>query len=101
MRFLSKGGREKDKTAIVFNSRITIKGIPLEAYDYMVNGKSAVEWVMDRYEASTDKDSGIKDDPNDWCREHNDPAYILNLVKRVIRVSMETNQIVCALPPMA
>lgn len=101
MRFASLGGRNKDKSVIVFNSRITLRGIPLQVYDYVVNGKSAIEWVMERYQVSTDKDSGIKNDPNDWCREHNDPAYILNLVKRVIRVSMETNQIVCALPPMA
>ena len=101
MRFASLGGRNKDKSVIVFNSRITLRGIPLQAYDYVVNGKSAIEWVMERYQVSTDKDSGIKDDPNDWCREHNDPAYILNLVKRVIRVSIETNQIVCVLPPMA
>lgn len=98
MRFASLGGRNKDKSVIVFNSRITLRGIPLEAYDYVVNGKSAIEWVMERYQVSTDKDSGIKDDPNDWCREHNDPAYILNLVKRVIRVSMETAAIVSALP---
>lgn len=101
MRFASLGGRNKDKSVIVFNSRITLRGIPLQAYDYVVNGKSAIEWVMERYQVSTDKDSGIKNDPNDWCREHNDPAYILNLVKRVIRVSMETNQIVCSLPPIA
>lgn len=98
MRFASLGGRNKDKSVIVFNSRITLRGIPLEAYDYVVNGKSAIEWVMERYQVSTDKDSGIKDDPNDWCREHNDPTYTLNLVKRVIRVSMETIAIVSALP---
>ena len=98
LRFASKGGREKDRSVIVFNSRITIKGIPEQAYDYMVNGKSAIEWVMDRYEAATDKESGIKDDPNEWCRESNDPAYILNLLKRVIRVSMDTVEIVGGLP---
>jgi len=100
MRFASLGGRNKDKSVIIFNSHITLRGIPLQAYDYVVNGKSAIEWVMERYQVSTDKDSGIKNDPNDWCREHNDPAYILNLVKRVIRVSMETSQIVCSLPPI-
>lgn len=100
MRFASLGGREKDKSVIVFNSRITLKGIPLQAYDYVVNGKSAVEWVMERYQVWEDKDSGIKDDPNDWCREHNDPSYILNLVKRVIRVSMDTVKIVRALPSL-
>ena len=98
LRFASKGGREKDRSVIVFNSRITIKGIPEQAYDYMVNGKSAIEWVMDRYEAATDKESGIKDDPTEWCRESNDPAYILNLLKRVIRVSMDTVEIVGGLP---
>lgn len=100
MRFASKGGREKDRSVIVFNSRITVKGIPEEAYDYMVNGKSAIEWVMDRYQVTKDKVSAIVDDPNDWCREHNDPAYILNLLKRVIRVSMETVEIVGGLPSL-
>ena len=98
MRFASLGGRNKDESVIVFNSRITLRGIPLQAYNYVVNGKSAIEWVMERYQVSTDKDSGIKDDPNDWCREHDDPAYILNLVKRVIRVSVETVKIVGGLP---
>jgi len=98
MRFARADGREKDKSVIIYNSRITLRGIPLEAYDYVVNGKSAIEWVMERYQVSTDADSGIRNDPNDWCREHNDPAYILNLLKRVVRVSMETARIVKGLP---
>jgi len=53
---------------------------------------------MERYQVSIDKESGIKNDPNAWCREHNDPRYILDLVKRVIRVSMETREIVNHLP---
>jgi len=77
-----------------------LRCIPLEAYDYVVNGKSAIEWVMERYQVSTDKESGIKDDPNDWCREHNDPTYILNLIKRVIRVSVETVRTVSSIPPI-
>lgn len=94
MRFPKKG----EKGSIIFNPFITFKNIPLEAYDYVVNGKSALEWIMERYAATVDKDSGIRNDPNDWCREHNDPRYIYNLVKRIIRVSMETNKIVAALP---
>ena len=94
----SAGGREKDKSVIVFNGRITLKGIPPETYEYVVNGKSAVEWVMEHYQDYTDKDNGIRNDANDWCREHDDPAYILNLVKRVIRVSVETVKIVGGLP---
>ncbi|MBV4492713.1 DEAD/DEAH box helicase [Pseudomonas oryzicola] len=98
MRFASAGGREKDKSVLIFNGRITLKNIPPETHEYVVNGKSALEWVMERYEPYTDKDSGIKNDPNEWCREHEDPTYILNLVKRVIRVSVETVKIVGGLP---
>jgi predicted helicase len=55
---------------------------------------------MERYQVTTDKDSGIKNDPNDWCREHDDPAYIFNLVQRVVRVSVETAQIVKTMPKL-
>ncbi len=98
MDFASLGGREKDRSMIVFNSRIRLKGIPLEAYGYIVNGKSAIEWIMERYQVTTDPDSGIANDPNEWCREHNEPRYILDLIKRIVRVSMETNRIVAGLP---
>ncbi len=86
-----KNGKEIDKTTIVFNSRITLSGIPLEAYEYVVNGKPALEWVMERYAVKIDKDSGIKNDPNLWSE---DPRYILDLVKRIVRVSFETVRIV-------
>lgn len=94
MRFPKKG----EKGSIIFNERITFKGIPLEAYDYVVNGKSALEWIMERYAVTVDKDSGIRNDPNDWCQEQGDPCYVYNLVRRIIRVSMETNKIVSGLP---
>jgi predicted helicase len=97
MRF-GKSGKDVDKTKIIYNSHITLSGIPLEAYEYIVNGKPAIEWIMERYQRTVDKDSGIVNDPNDWPREHNDPAYILNLVKRIIAVSVETMKIVKALP---
>ena len=94
MRFPKKG----ERGTIIYNGNITFKGIPLDAYDYVVNGKSALDWLMERYAITIDKDSGIRNDPNDWCREHNDPTYIYNLVKRIIRVSLETNRIVAGLP---
>lgn len=93
-------GEKWDKTTLHYNARITLTGIPLEAYDYVVNGKPALEWLMERYQITVDKDSGIRNDPNDWAREHNDPRYILDLFKRVIRVSLETNRIVAALPAL-
>jgi predicted helicase len=94
-------GRQRkmiDKGTIHYNSSITLSGIPLEAYEYVVNGKPALEWILERYQVTVDKDSGI--DPNDWCREHNQPRYIIDLVKRIVRVSLETNRIVASLPPL-
>ena len=91
-------GEKVDKTTIHYNSRIMLTNIPLEAYDYVVNGKSAIEWIMERYQVTVDKDSGIRNDPNDWAREHKQPRYILDLLKRVIAVSMETMKIVQSLP---
>jgi predicted helicase len=99
MRF-GKVGKEEDKTKIQYNSHITLTGIPLESYDYVVNGRSAIEWIMERYQQTRDKDSGIINNPNDWAKEHDDPKYILNLLKRVITVSLETMKIVNALPPL-
>jgi predicted helicase len=58
--------KQIDKTTIAYNSHITISGIPLEAYDYVVNGKSAIEWIMERYQVTRDKDSGIANDPREW-----------------------------------
>ncbi|MDR1085982.1 MAG: DEAD/DEAH box helicase family protein [Deltaproteobacteria bacterium] len=92
--------RKYDKTAIQFNSSIRITGIPLEAYDYVINGRSAVEWILDRYQVEVDSKSGIKNDPNDWAKEHNQPRYILDLILRVITVSLDTMKIVDSLPKL-
>ncbi len=99
MRF-GKNGKETDKSTIYYNSQIRIDGIPLEAYDYVVNGKSAIEWIMERYAVTINKDSQIKNDPNDWAREHDDEKYIYNLLLRVITVSVETVKIVNGLPKL-
>jgi len=90
-----------DKTTVIYNDRITIKNIPLEAYEYVVNGKPALEWVMERQSVTTDKDSGIVNDANLWATETMDnPRYPLELFQRVITVSLETMKIVKALPPL-
>ena len=93
-------GKKVDKTTIIYNGHITITGIPLGAYEYVVNGKPAIEWLMERYQVTKDKDSGIENDPNDWATEHDDPEYILRLLKSIITVSLETMKIVKALPPL-
>jgi len=94
------GKLTEDKTTLVYNSRVRLAGIPPEALEYVVNGKSALDWVVERYKVDTDKDSGITNDANDWATENGDPAYILNLVKRIVRVSVETMKIVKRLPPL-
>lgn len=91
-------GGKKDKSVILYNDAITIRNIPLTAYDYIVNGRSAIEWVMESYRVKTDKASGIVNDPNDWAKEHDDPAYILRLLLSVITVSEKTLAITSALP---
>ncbi len=94
MKFQSKN----DKGTILFNSKITVENIPAAAYEYVVNGKSAIEWIMERYAVTTHKESGIKNDPNDWMPEN--PRYILDLLLSVIRVSVETVGIVKGLPKL-
>lgn len=94
----SKIGKEKDKSTILFNGDITIKNIPPKVYEYTVNGKSAVEWIMERYAVTTDAKSGITNDPNDWAAEHQKPRYILDLLLSVMNVSVQTVDIVNGLP---
>ncbi|MDP2316302.1 MAG: type ISP restriction/modification enzyme [Pseudomonadota bacterium] len=96
-----KFGKGKDKTAIVYNAFFTVRDIPLEAHEYVVNGKPAIEWVMERQGVTTDKASGIVKDANAWATETvGDPRYPLSLLLRVITVSLETMKIVRALPPL-
>jgi len=96
-----KNGEKYDKTKVIYNSKITMTGIPLEAYEYVVNGKPALEWVMERQAVTTHKDSGIVNDANDWAIETMGNAkYPLELFQRVITVSLETMKIVNALPKL-
>ena len=88
------------KKAIAYNSHITLSDIPAEAHRYMLGSRSSLEWLIDRYQVKTDKASGIVNDPNDWCREHNYPRYIVDLIKRVTRVSASTMKIVDSLPEL-
>lgn len=96
MTFGKKDGKP-DKSVIVYNPHLVLRDIPLEAYEYVVNGKPAIEWVMERYQVTVDKASGIKNDPNQWSE---DPRYIVDLLKRIVRVSLESVRIVKALPAL-
>lgn len=96
-----EGKSINDLTKVIYNSRITVSDIPVEAYDYVVNGKPAIEWVIERQCVKTDKASGIVNDANDWANETmNNPRYPLDLLLRIIRVSLETNRIVANLPAL-
>ncbi|MER6097265.1 type ISP restriction/modification enzyme [Streptomyces sp. NPDC001728] len=96
MKMLKKQN-EVDKSTIVYNSRVTLSNIPEEAYRYQLGARSAIEWIIDRYQVKVDKASGIVNDPNDWS---DDPRYIVDLLLRIVTVSLETVKIVDGLPPL-
>jgi len=96
MRFPKNG----QKDTIIYNSKIVISNIPQKAYEYVVNGRSAIEWIIERYAVTTHKDSGIKNDPNDWAEEVGNPRYILDLLLSIINLSVQTVDIVEGLPRM-
>lgn len=90
--------KKNQKGTIYYNSKITVSNIPVKAYEYLVNGKSAIEWIMERYAVAIHKESGIKNDPNDWAEEIGNPRYILDLLLSIINVSVQTVDIVAGLP---
>ena len=89
-----------DMSTIIYNAGITLTGIPAAAHDYKLGTRSALDWLIDRYQIRTHKKSGIVNDPNDWAHEVGDPRYILDLVKRVTTVSLRTVDIVNSLPQL-
>ncbi|MBQ7516127.1 MAG: hypothetical protein IJS96_07560, partial [Schwartzia sp.] len=94
LRFASK----TDKSTLIYNDKIRVTNIPARAYEYVVNGRSPIEWVIDRYQVKVDKDSGIENDPNAWGREHGNPRYILDLILSLITVSVKTMALIDSLP---
>lgn len=98
MSWAGKGG--SDKTTLRYNAGITLSGIPEKAQQYRLGSRSALDWLIDRYQVKTDKASGIVNDPNDWAKEAGNPRYILDLVKRVTTVSVKTVDIIDRLPAL-
>ena len=88
------GKNVNEVTKLIYNKRVTIAGIPEEADEYMLGSRSAVAWLIDRYQVKKDKASGIVNDPNDWADEVGNPRYIVDLIGKVVRVAMETVRIV-------
>ena len=87
-----------DRTTLIYNDHITIKNIPTCCFEYVVNGRSPLEWIINRYQVKTYSASGIVNNPNDWATEHGDEKYILNLILSCITVSLKTLDIVENLP---
>ncbi|TFD26720.1 damage-inducible protein [Cryobacterium lyxosi] len=93
-------GTKKDRSRVIYNAKITVSGIPEEAHKYMLGSRSAVDWIVERYQVKIDKPSGIVNDPNDWAEEQGNPRYILDLLARIVTVSVETVKIVNSLPAL-
>lgn len=100
MRFAKGADGKGDRSRLFCNSDVTLSGIPEDSYRYEVGSRSAIEWLIDRYQVRIYKGSGIVNDPNAWCDEVGDPRYIIDLVKRIVTVSLETMRIVDSLPPL-
>ncbi|WP_084246957.1 DEAD/DEAH box helicase [Rummeliibacillus stabekisii] len=92
-----EGKSVNNLSEIIYNENIKITNIPEQAYEYVVNGRPAIEWIIDQYQVKTDKKSGITDDPNEFS---DDPKYILNLLLSIINISMQTIELVNSLPPL-
>lgn len=92
-----KGKKIRDKSTIIFNNDITISNIPSEAYNYIINGRSAIEWIMDQYQLKINGQTGIVDNPNEYS---DNPKYIFNLLLSIINVSVQTVELTNNLPPL-
>jgi predicted helicase len=94
----SKMRLSKDKTTLAVNDSLTLAGIPPETFTYRLGNRSALDWIIDQYQVYTDPRTHITSDPNAWGEEHNNPEYIIQLVAKIITVSLETMKIVNTLP---
>ena len=94
------GKRDLDRSRLRYNDHLTLSGIPPAAHEYVLGTRSGIDWIIDRYYIKTDKASGIVNDPNQWGLEHGEPRYIVDLIKRVVTVSVRTVEIVAGLPSL-
>ena len=100
MRFPKLGRKEKDYTRLEYNEYMTLVGIPEQAQHYTISGRSPLDWVIDRYYVKTDEASGIINDPNAFLREQGRPDAVVDLIKRLVTVSMCTQELVASLPKL-
>ena len=86
---------DDEKTTLRINEHVSLSGIPEEAHRYVVNGRTPLEWYIDRYRIKKDKESGIVNDPNGWFE---DPRDLVAAIERIVHVSVESTQIIEGLP---
>lgn len=91
-------GRRKDTSRLFYNDHLTLNGLPPEINEYQVGGRSPIEWMIDRYKITQDKNSGIVNDPNDYFREVGNPHYLVDLIKSLVSVSLRTQGLIAELP---
>ena len=89
---------KSDHSTIIYNPQVTISGIPEDAERYLLGSRTALGWILERYQVKTDKDSKITNDPNDWGEEHDDPTCIVDLIRKVTTVAVESMKIIDSLP---
>ena len=91
MRFADK----EERTTLIINEHVQLTGIPEEAHRYVVNGRTPLEWFIDRYRIKTDRESGIVNDPNGWF---DNPRDLITAIERIVHVSVESTKIIEGLP---
>ncbi|MDA4895408.1 DEAD/DEAH box helicase family protein [Streptomyces sp. MS2A] len=89
----------RDRSAIRYNAFLTLTGIPEEAHEYRIGGRSPLEWILDRYRVRVDAQTGIVNDPNAWLRDRADPRYVVRLIGSLVTLSMQTRLLIAGLPP--
>ena len=100
MRFPAGKKAADTPSTLILNPHLSVSGIPEEAYRYQLGSRSAIEWIIRQYQVTTDKASGIVNDPNQWGIERGNPRYILDLLQKVVTVSVRTVEVINSLPPL-
>ncbi len=85
------------KTTLIINEHLRLSGIPQAAHQYVVNGRTPLEWFIDRYKIKRDRDSGIRNDPNGWFA---DPRDLVTAIERIVYVSVESTRVIEELPSL-
>ena len=96
----AEDGKADDRTVFIVNDRCQLVGIPDEAHQYTVSGRTPLDWAIDSLRWKTDKPSQIVDDPNGWHAWSEDPFELIRHLRRLVYLSVETSRIVNTVPTL-